>query len=73
MPVAGIAEQHLRDSGHAGGCQFVLRGVEHRFQVPEVRGDGHDLGGNHDLVLVGDGLGVIALQEPAPARAFDDV
>ncbi len=41
--------------------------------MPEVGRDRHDLGGDHDLVLVGDGLGVVALQEPAPARAFDDV
>ena len=41
--------------------------------MPEVGRDGHDLGGDHDLVLVGDGLRVVALQEPAAARALDDV
>ena len=73
MPVAGVGEQHLRDLGDAGGVQFALSGVEHRFQVPEVRRDGHHLGGDHDLVLVGDGLRVVALQKPAAARALDDV
>jgi hypothetical protein len=50
-----------------------LRGLEHRLEMPEVRGDSHDFGGDDDLVLVGDGLGVVALQEPAAARALDDV
>ncbi len=48
-------------------CKFALGGVEHRFEVPEVRRDGHHLGGDHDLMLVGDGLRVVALQEPAAA------
>jgi hypothetical protein len=73
MPVAGVAEQHPRDIGDAGCHEFALGGVEHRFEVSEVRRDRHDFGGDHDLVFVGDGLGVVALQEPAPARAFDDV
>ena len=67
MPVASVAEQHLRNIGDAGRREFALRGVEHRFQMPEVGRNGHDLGGDHDLVLVGDGLGVVALQEPATA------
>ena len=48
-------------------CKFALSGVEHRLQMPEVRGDGHHLGRDHDLVLVGDGLRVVALHEPAAA------
>jgi hypothetical protein len=61
MPVAGVGEQHLWDVGDAGGVQLALSGIEHRLQMPEVRGDGHDFGGDDDLVLVGDGLGVVAL------------
>jgi hypothetical protein len=32
--------------------------------VPEVGADGLDLGGQDDLVLVGDGLGVVACKKP---------
>jgi hypothetical protein len=39
--------------------------------VAEVTAGGHDLGGEDDLVLVGDGLGVVALDEPA--QPFDDM
>jgi hypothetical protein len=45
-------------------------GVEHRLEVSEVGADGLDLGGQHDLMFVGDGLRVVALQE-AP-QALDD-
>jgi hypothetical protein len=47
-----------------------LRGVEHRLQVPEVGADGRDLGGQNDLMLVGHGLRVVALQKAA--QALDD-
>ena len=49
----------------------MLGGVEHRLQVPEVGADGLDLGGQDDLLLVGDGLGVVALH-PA-AQPLDDL
>jgi hypothetical protein len=39
-------------------------------EVAEVGADGLDLGGEDDLVLVGDGLGVVALQKAA--QTFDD-
>jgi hypothetical protein len=48
-----------------GGLELALGGVEHRLQMPEVRRGGHHFGRDHDLVLVGDGLGVVALNEPA--------
>jgi hypothetical protein len=35
-----------------------LGGVEHRFEVAEVGADVVDLGGQDDVLLVGDGLGV---------------
>jgi hypothetical protein len=47
-----------------------LRGVEHRLEVPEVGADGLDLGRQHDLMLVGDRLRVVALQKPA--QTLDD-
>jgi hypothetical protein len=60
MPVAGIGEQHLGAVADAGGLELALGGVEHRFEVPEVRCGGHHFGGDDDLVLVGDGLGTRA-------------
>ena len=71
VPVAGVGQQHPGRLVDAGRVQFVLGGVEHRFQVPEVGADGRDLGGQDDLVLVGDGLGVVAL-DPA-AQPLDDL
>jgi hypothetical protein len=38
--------------------------------MSEVAADGLDLGGQDDLMLVGDGLRVVALQKAA--QAFDD-
>jgi hypothetical protein len=38
--------------------------------VPEVGADGLELGGQDDVVLVGDRLRVVALQKPA--QALDD-
>jgi len=67
MPVAGVAEQHRWDIGDAGRRRFALSGVEHRFEVTEVRRDGHHFRSDHDLMLVGDGLRVVALQKPAAA------
>jgi hypothetical protein len=70
VPVAGVGEHHLERVIDAGGRELALGGIEHRLQVPEVGTDGLDLGGQDDLVLVGDGLRVVALQEPA--QTFDD-
>jgi hypothetical protein len=38
----------------AGGREFALGGVDHRFEVAEVGADRLDLGGQDDLELVGD-------------------
>jgi hypothetical protein len=65
VPVAGIGEHHLGCVTNPGRLQFVLGSLEHRLQLPEVRRDGHHLGGDHELMLVGDRLGVVALDEPA--------
>jgi hypothetical protein len=73
VSVAGVGEQDRRVVRHAGGVQLAVGGVEHRLEVPEVRRRGHHFGGDHDLVLVGDGLGVVALKKSAPARPFDEV
>jgi hypothetical protein len=51
--------------------QLAPGGVEHRLEVPEVTARGHHLGGEDDLMLVGDGLGVVALDEPA--QPLDDM
>ena len=42
----------------------MLDGVEHRLEVAEVRRRSHDLGGDHDLLLVADRLRVVALVWP---------
>jgi hypothetical protein len=54
----------------AGPGELALGGVEHRHEVSEVRADGLDLGGQDNLVLVGHGLRVVALQKAA--QALDD-
>ena len=63
VPVASVGQQHLRRLGDAGGRQLALGGVEHRLEVSEVSADRLDLGGQNDLVFVGDRLRVVALQE----------
>ena len=70
VPVAGVGEQHLGRVRDAGGGQLALRGVEHRLEVTEVRADRLDFGGEDHLMLVDDGLPVVALH-PA-AQALDD-
>jgi hypothetical protein len=70
VPVAGVGEQHRRRVGDAGRLEFALGGVDHQLEVPEVRCRDHDLGGQDDLVLAGDGLRVVTLDEPA--QALDD-
>ena len=45
--------------------EFCSRGVDHRFEVPEVGGVAIDLGGDHDLLFGHDRLGVIALHVAA--------
>jgi hypothetical protein len=39
--------------------------------MPEVGRDGHHFGGDHDLMLVEDGLGVVALQNPLGTYTFN--
>ena len=65
VPVAGVGQQHRGQRVDAGGRELALGGVEHRLEVSEVGADGLDLGRHHDLVLVGDGLRVVALHEAA--------
>jgi hypothetical protein len=73
MPVAGVREQHLGDIGDAGSRAFALGGFEHRLKVAEVGRDGHDLGGDDDLVLVGRQPGRCSPAEPAAARPLHDM
>jgi hypothetical protein len=46
--VPGVGEYDLRRVGDARRVELVAGGVEHRFQVPEVRRVGDDLGGDHE-------------------------
>jgi hypothetical protein len=71
VPVAGVGDHDVGDLVDADGVQLAANGVEHRLEVSEVAAGGHHLGGQDDLVLVGDGLRVVALDEPA--QPFDDM
>src|SRR5204863_949586 len=71
MPVAGVGEDDAGRLLDADARKLAAGGVEHRLEVSEISAGGLDLGGDDDLVLVGDGLRVVALDEPA--QAFDDV
>jgi hypothetical protein len=61
MPLAGVGDNDLRRVADAGGDQLVAGRGQHRREVPEVRGGGHDLGGDDQVLLVADRLGVVAL------------
>ena len=65
VPVAGIGEHDCRASGDAGGGQFAAGVVDHRAHLAEVRRADRDLGGDDDLLLVADRLGVVALKKAA--------
>ena len=54
----GVSEHRSRPVGHAVALQVLKAGVEHRFEMPEVRRVDGDLGGENDLLLV----------SPRPAR-----
>ena len=71
MPVAGVGQHDAGRLLDADALKLAARGVEHRLEVTEVTAGGLDLGGDDDLVLVGDGLGVVALDEAA--QSFDDM
>src|SRR5947207_2865608 len=49
VPVAGVGDDDVRRIGNAGAGQLAARRGEHRGEVPEVRGGGHDLGGNDQV------------------------
>src|SRR3954452_17278299 len=76
MPIAGVRKRRLGAGGDAGVGEFGLHGGEHRLEVPEVRSGDDHLGGEHDLVLVGRGLGVVALhpaEQPFTSRESGSV
>jgi hypothetical protein len=61
VPVVGIGQDDLGGIGDAGGRQLGARLFDHRAHLAEVgRADRH-LGGDDDLLLVADRLGVVAL------------
>ena len=65
VPVAGVGDDHAGLLGDAGRVEFCLCGVDHWAEMSEVWRVGIDLRGDHDLVLVDDGLGVVALDVAA--------
>ena len=67
--LASVGQQHLGPLVDAGGRELAAGRGKHRLEMPEVGADRLDLGGQHDLVLVGDRLRVVALQEPE--QSFD--
>lgn len=71
MPVAGVGQHDTRCVFDARASELALGGVDHRLEVPEVAARDHHLSGQDDLMLVGDGLRVVALDEPA--QPLDDV
>jgi hypothetical protein len=68
MPIAGVA-QHDLGVTEINGCEFALGGADHRFEMPEVRGLGRDLGCENDLPVVDRHLRVVALQRRLAVRA----
>jgi len=69
VPMAGVGDDHGRRLGDAGAGQLALGRADHRFKVAEIRRVGVELGGEDDLALVADGLGVVALH--VAARRLD--
>src|ERR1700693_3736835 len=63
VPVAGVGEHALWLFADPRCLQFSAGGAETWFDVSEVGAFGADLGGDHDPVLVDDGLRVVALHE----------
>ena len=68
MPVAGVG-QHDLGITELDRAQLALGGADHRFQMPEVRRLGRDLGGQRDLAVVDHHLRVVALQRRLAVRA----
>ena len=65
VPVAGVGENHLGRLLDARSRELVAGRGDHRFELAEVgRGDVH-LGGDDDLFLGRDRLGVVALHPSA--------
>jgi hypothetical protein len=69
VPVAGISQHRPRPLSNAGVLEFCECRVDHRLQLPEVRGLGRDLGGDHDLLLGHHCLRVVALDVRLPLGA----
>jgi len=69
VPVAGVGQDDARRLLDADGLQLATCGVKHRLEVTEVTPGGHHFGSEDDLVLVGDGLGVL----DEAAQSFDDM
>ncbi|HWD65741.1 MAG TPA: hypothetical protein VG405_11255 [Solirubrobacteraceae bacterium] len=57
----GIRERNLGAFGDTSALELADRGGDHRVEVGEVTWGVGDLRGDHDLSLINDGLGVVAL------------
>jgi hypothetical protein len=67
VPVLSVGDDDRRLVGHAGLLELAEGGLDHRSQMREVAGGGSDLRRDRDLLLVHDGLGVVALDVAAVA------
>jgi hypothetical protein len=52
MPIPGVSNRHPGSLSNRDRLEFLLRGVDRRLQVPEVRGADRYLSSEHYLVLV---------------------
>ena len=69
MPVAGVGDHRARWFAGTVALEALKRAVEHRFEVPKVRGVDGDLSGEDDLLVVDGGLGVVGLAGRHPLGA----
>ena len=65
VPVAGVAQHDVGRRGDPGAGEFTLGGADHWADETEVGRADRDLCGQHDLLRVAHGLGVVALQVAA--------
>src|SRR5271155_2921344 len=61
VPIARVGNSDSWSLCHANRLELALRGFDHRLEMTEVRGARGHLGGEHDLLVVHDGLSVVTL------------
>src|ERR1019366_7083703 len=67
VPVLGVRPRGLGPAGHPGPLELWDRCADHRIKLGPIYGAVGDLGSEHDLPLVEDRLGVVALHVPDAA------